>query len=190
MDDLLTEAELRQLATIARQAVVAAVREGGRRLQPDAAQFTPALRRPGAVFVTLRRDGMLRGCIGTLEPMPTLVEAVADRARAAALHDPRFAPVGIDELTGLEVSVSVLTRPHPIDVGNYEQLRQQLHPGIDGVVVQAGRNVATFLPSVWDELPAVDDFLEALWRKAGLPHRAWPPGIVVSCYTAQHSVAD
>lgn len=189
MDDLLTDAELHQLAMLAQRAVVAAVREG-RRLHPDPGQFAPALRRPGAAFVTLRREGALRGCIGTLEQMPSLVDAVADRARAAALHDPRFAPVTADELAGLEVSVSVLTRPLPIELGTYDELRNRLRPGIDGVVVQAGRNVATFLPSVWDELPAVDDFLAALWRKAGLPHRAWPPGVVVSCYTAQHAVAD
>lgn len=189
MDEQLTAAELQQVAMLAQRAVAAAVSEG-RRLNLVAARLAPALQRPGAAFVTLRREGVLRGCIGTLEPLPTLAEAVVDRAYAAALHDPRFAPVGVGELVGLEVSVSVLTRPLPIEVDSYEQLRLRLHPGTDGVVVQAGRYAATFLPSVWDELPAVDDFLAALWRKAGLPDQAWPPGIVVSCYTAQHAVAD
>ena len=185
----LTAEQLDRLAQIAERAVVAAVRER-RELHPDPADFAAPLREAAAVFVTLRRHGQLRGCIGMLEPIMPAVEAVADRARAAALHDPRFEPVRIDELDELDVSVSVLSRPIPLAVHSYDELRNRLRPGIDGVVVDAGRHRATFLPSVWEELPDVDDFLLALWRKAGLPHRAWPPGIIISCYTAQHAPAS
>ena len=182
----LTAEQLDQLAEIAERSVVAAVRDR-RELHPDPAGFAAPLRDAAAVFVTLRRHGQLRGCIGTLEATDPAVEAVADRARAAALHDPRFEPVGIDELDDLDVSVSVLSRPIPIDAHSYDDLRRRLRPGVDGVVVDAGRHRATFLPSVWEELADPDEFLHALWRKAGLVYRAWPPGIVISCYTAQHA---
>jgi hypothetical protein len=109
------------------------------------------------------------GCagIGTRSRRP-LVEAVADRA-ALRPHDPRFEPVAPDELDGLEVSISVLSRPVPMAVADHADLRAQLRPGIDGLVVEAGSHRATFLPSVWEELTDPAEFLAALWRKAGLP---------------------
>lgn len=182
----LTPVELHRLAAIAREAVVARVRDGLRwnpRLDDEAA----ALREPGAVFVTLRRGGALRGCIGTMSPVMPLALAAADRARAAAFDDPRFPPVLPDELEGLSVEVSVLSPMEPFIVGGYDALVACLRPGVDGLLVDAGRYRATFLPSVWDELPDPEAFVAALWRKAGLPTRAWPPGITTSRYHTQHS---
>ena len=188
MHDRLSAHELDELLTVAEQAVQLAVRDR-RAYQPALADYSPALAERGAVFVTLRRHGQLRGCIGTLEAVDPLVEAVADRARAAALHDPRFEPVAPDELDGLEVSISVLSRPVPMAVVDHADLRAQLHPGIDGLVVEAGSHRATFLPSVWEELTDPAEFLAALWRKAGLPPGSWPPGIRCARYTAQHAPA-
>lgn len=184
----LTAAELSILVEVAEEAVGNAV-AGGRRWTPDPTVYPTALRRPGAVFVTLRRGGQLRGCIGTLEAEEPLVVAVADRARAAALADPRFLPVEPPELADLELSVSVLSEPEEFPVGSWTELHEALRPGIDGLVVEAGYHRATFLPSVWDELPDRAAFLDALWRKAGMAARAWPPGIRISRYTAQHAGA-
>ncbi|HNJ97647.1 MAG TPA: AmmeMemoRadiSam system protein A, partial [Ilumatobacteraceae bacterium] len=148
----LNDAELRQLAEIAARSVHLAVTEG-LSLVPRLDDSPRAFREPAAVFVTLRRAGQLRGCIGTLEANEPLVLAVADRARAAAQHDPRFDPVAALELDDLMVSVSVLTAPVPIEVSGYDDLAARLRPGVDGVVVEAGRHRATFLPAVWDDLP-------------------------------------
>jgi len=185
----LSPAELQHLVGVAEQSVETAVLHGGT-LHPDVADFPPALGEPGAVFVTIRRHGRLRGCIGTLVATDPIVVAVADRARAAALADPRFDPVAPAELDDLEVSVSVLSTPRPFPVSSFHDLVHALRPGVDGVVVEAGRSKATFLPSVWEELPQPLDFLDALWRKAGLRPREWPQGITISRYAAQHAPAE
>ena len=184
--DHLTDDELSQLRRVAELSVRMAVLDHVA-YHPDVADHSPALAERGAAFVTLRRHGRLRGCIGMLEAIEPLVETVADRAIAAALHDPRFEPVAPHELADLEVSVSVLTTPTPIDVASYDDLRARLRPGVDGLVVEADGHRATFLPAVWAELPDPDEFLTALWHKAGLPERAWPRGIRFATYTAQHS---
>lgn len=183
---LLNDQALHQLAQVAARSVRLAVTEH-RSLVPDPDDFPPDWSQPTAVFVTLRRHGQLRGCIGTLDATDPLVTAVADRARAAAQRDPRFDPVTPGELDDLLVSVSVLTPPTPITVKSYDELIHRLRPGTDGVVVEAGHHRATFLPSVWEELPDPDQFLAALWRKAGLAPRAWPADTVISCYAAQHT---
>jgi hypothetical protein len=184
----LSRDDLDHLVQIAVQAVEVAVLRGCAH-HPDIADHPPRLAEPGAVFVTLRRHGRLRGCIGSLVAIEPLVEAVADRARMAALHDPRFEQVQPGELDDLEVSVSVLSAPLPMDVHSYHDLLAAVRPGVDGLVVEAGHSRATLLPSVWEELPHPEEFLAALWRKAGLTELAWPHGITVSRYTAQHAPA-
>lgn len=181
----LSAEELAVLVEVAEEAVRLAVVEG-QAWEPSPDTYPVALRRRGAVFVTLRRWGALRGCIGTLEATEPLVMATADRARAAALADPRFPPVEPTELAGLDLSVSVLSPAEPFPVGSWQELHDALRPGVDGLVVEAGYHRATFLPSVWEELPDPAAFLDALWRKAGLAPRAWPRGIRISRYTAQH----
>jgi AmmeMemoRadiSam system protein A len=155
--------------------------------RPDLSHASPGLRRPAAAFVTLHRDGLLRGCIGTFDTSTPLAVVVADRARAAALEDPRFLPVRPDELVDLDVSVSVLSAPEPLAVGGYDELVDALHAGLDGVVVDSGPHRATLLPSVWDELPDPHAFVAALWRKAGLPPGCWPSATRVATYRAQHA---
>jgi AmmeMemoRadiSam system protein A len=182
----LTADELQKLVTIARRAVDSAAR-GRPPSVPDPTDFVPALREPGAAFVTLRRAGALRGCIGSLAATLPLVVTVADRARAATLDDPRFTRVTPDELPDLEVSVSVLSPLEPMPVEGYAELLAEVRPGVDGLLVEAGRHRATLLPSVWDDLADPAAFVGALWRKAWLPERAWPSGIRVFRYTAQHA---
>ena len=86
--------------------------------------------------------------------------------------------------------MSVLGDPEPLAAVSYDDLRRLVRPGTDGLVVRAGSRRATFLPAVWRDLPEVDSFLEALWRKAGLVHAAWPRGIEVDRYTAQEWPED
>ena len=126
------------------------------------------LEEPAAVFVTLTRDGQLRGCIGSLEAHRSLYDDVTQNARAAAFGDPRFPPLAADELPATRIEISVLTAPQPLPFGEEEALLH-LRPGIDGVIFRSGAHCALFLPQVWEQLPEPHEFIAHLKRKAGLP---------------------
>jgi AmmeMemoRadiSam system protein A len=140
------------------------------------------LRRVGCSFVTLERDHSLRGCIGSLEPSrPLYRDVVRNAARATA--DPRLPPVTADEWPELSVSVSVLGPAEPMLARGLADLPRQLRPGIDGLILTAGRHQATFLPAVWRKLPDPDDFVAALLAKGGWTADRVPPGILAHRYT-------
>ncbi len=136
----------------------------------------PVLGAPGAAFVTLNRFGQLRGCIGSLQAYRPLVEDVAENAFNAAFQDPRFPPLSRTETEGLSVEVSVLTPPEPIEgCDSPVALLRQLKPFEDGLIIDDGVHRATFLPSVWEQLPKPEDFLRHLMAKAGMS--AWSPNM-------------
>ncbi|HET7649832.1 MAG TPA: AmmeMemoRadiSam system protein A [Gammaproteobacteria bacterium] len=174
----------RVLLGIARQTIEAA--HPAAQLRTGDVDVPVLLHKHRASFVTLKTNGDLRGCIGTLEPVRPLHADVAHNAYAAAFRDPRFMPVTPDEVAQLEIEISVLDSPEPIEVAGYRDLLAQLRPAVDGLIVEAGRRRATFLPSVWDTLPDPEDFVSHLWKKAGLAFAAWPSGIRVLRYGAQH----
>ena len=140
------------------------------------------LAQPGASFVTLKRAGDLRGCIGSLRATRPLGVDVHANAIAAAFGDPRFPPLARFEFEEIVVEVSLLTADEPIDVTDEAELIARLRPGIDGLVLGYGHRRATFLPQVWEALPDPRDFLAALKRKAGLPEHFWSPQMNVSRY--------
>lgn len=140
------------------------------------------LRQPGASFVSLRLDGDLVGCVGSLAAGRPLWRDVAHNAMAAGFEDPRFPPVGADDLADLGVTVSVLS-PTAALPGERAALAAALRPGVDGLVIEAGSTRGTFLPSVWRTLPEVDDFLGALMTKAGLAANPWPTDLRAWRYT-------
>lgn len=141
------------------------------------------LRKPGASFVTLKKHGELRGCIGTLEAYRTLEEDLHGNALAAALRDPRFPPVAAHELGALRIEVSLLSTPQAMACRSEAEAIGQLRPGIDGVVVQYRQQRATFLPQVWDVLGHPREFLAQLKRKAGLDPAFWAEELQLSRYT-------
>lgn len=143
------------------------------------------LREPAATFVTLKLDGELRGCIGSLEARRALGDDVAHNAVAAAYADPRFPPVDGEERRRLEVEVSVLSAPQPLAARDEAHALAQLRPGIDGVVLELDHLRSTFLPQVWEGLPRPEDFLGELKRKAGLPRGFWDPRLKLSRYTVE-----
>jgi len=157
-------------------------------VQPDA--YPPALSAMRASFVTLKRNGDLRGCIGSLTPVTSLVEDVAHNAFAAAFRDPRFLALTAAELQGLEIAISVLGPSEPIDFSSEQDLLGKLRPGIDGLVLQDGRHRGTFLPAVWESLPKPVDFLDHLKQKAGLPADYWSDTLEVQRYTTVSFAAD
>lgn len=179
--DQLDDRDREVLLAVADEAVRAAV-EGRRPNPPSVDDLSPAVRRPGGAFVTLRRHGELRGCIGSISPTRSLHADVAANARSAATQDPRFEPLHPEEVAETDIHVSVLTPTEELDVANLDQLRAVVRPGVDGLLIEAGRNRGTFLPSVWEQLPDVDDFLAQLWRKAGLKPATWPRNLRVSRY--------
>jgi len=139
----------------------------------------------GASFVTLRLDGELRGCIGTIDAHRALGDDVAHNAFAAAFRDPRFEPVSDAELGRLVVEVSVLGPRVPMNVATEAEALAAMRPGIDGIYLEFNELRSTFLPQVWDSLPDPLDFLCELRRKAGLPARFWDERIRLSRYTVE-----
>jgi MEMO1 family protein len=144
----------------------------------------PALREPGATFVTVRAaGGELRGCIGRLTPERALADDVRRNAEAAATRDPRFPPLQPQDWAGLQVEVSLLSAPEPLPrAGSLAEAAAALDPGVDGVILDTAGRQATFLPQVWEQLPDPSDFLDALLRKAGVPPGRWPGDITLQRY--------
>jgi AmmeMemoRadiSam system protein A len=178
----LSAGERRLLLQLARQTLVAAT-AAGRNPEPPTDGLTRTLTEPRACFVTLTRNGSLRGCIGHLSPKEPLWKAVIENARYAALYDPRFPPVSASELGQIEIEISVLTEPRPLEFRSPEDLLNKLQPGQDGVVLESGSGRATFLPQVWDDLPDKVVFLGRLCQKGGWDENAWrEPGMNVSIY--------
>ena len=143
------------------------------------------LRAPGASFVTLRRDGDLRGCIGSVEARRGLGDDVTHNARAAAYRDPRFHPVTREELARLDVEVSILSPRTPLDAASEAEALAKLRPGVDGIYFEFHDLASTFLPQVWESLPEPATFLAELRRKAGLPPNFWHADVRLSRYTVE-----
>lgn len=144
------------------------------------------LTRKQGVFVTLHKKGQLRGCIGTIEPVSDIGTAVCDNARFAAFRDSRFDSLQHQEFDAIDIEVSVLSVPEPLDYDSPEQLVTRLTPYRDGVVLKKGFRKATFLPQVWEQLPSVSQFLSQLCLKAGLAGNAWETQVLeVSVYRVQ-----
>jgi len=136
-------------------------------------------------FVTLTKNGNLRGCIGYIEGIMPLYEAVIENAKNAALSDPRFPQVSTQELKDIVVEVSVLTKPQPIEYANPEDLLSKICAGTDGIILKKGYNQSTFLPQVWEQLPEKVPFLQHLSLKGGMPLDGWKTAHV-SRYRAIH----
>jgi len=172
MSDPLTPDEKQTLLRLARQALELGVR--GEKIPPlDRASLTPRLLADGASFVTLTEGGQLRGCIGALEPYQSLAEDVREHAVAAALNDYRFPPVQSAELNGIQIEVSRLTAPVPLEYSDAADLPAKLRPGVDGVVLRDEGRRATFLPQVWEKIPKAEDFLDNLCYKMGAAPNLW-----------------
>jgi len=155
----------------------------GRALPVRLEEFDAPLRVPRASFVTLKKRGELRGCIGAIAAVRPLVEDVAHNAFAAAFEDPRFPGLRAAELPELEVHISVLSQPEPIQFRNEAELVSRIRPDVDGLILTQGPHRGTFLPSVWEQLRDPREFLDHLKRKAGLPADYWSDAIQVQRYT-------
>jgi AmmeMemoRadiSam system protein A len=160
------------LLRVARDSIAHGLREG-RALPVDPADYAAELRQPRASFVTLRLDGKLRGCTGSLEACEPLVVDVSQQAYRTAFADPRFLPVAQPELGRLEIHISILGPLEPLSVESERALLAALRPGLDGLILREGSRSATFLPAVWQTLPSPAEFVRELRCKAGLAPDHW-----------------
>jgi AmmeMemoRadiSam system protein A len=134
----------------------------------------PVFQEHKPLFITLNKDGRLRGCIGSLVGTESIVEAVRRHAVNAAFFDQRFPPVSEDEVPELEINISLLTEPQPLEYQEGDDLEKKLRPGIDGVILRdPTQGAATCLPQVWEQLTTVPLFLDHLCGKAGIPEDTW-----------------
>ncbi len=170
MSDL-TDIDRNFLLVLARTTIEAKLRSQDSVDKPD--EISSSLQEKRGCFVTLHKRGVLRGCIGTIEPQKSLFEGVEENAINAAFGDPRFPPMTEDELENIEIEVSVLTMPRVLEYTDADDLKAKLRPGVHGVILSRGLQRSTFLPQVWEQLPNVEDFLGHLCNKAGMKRRCW-----------------
>ncbi len=176
------------LVKLARQTIAA--RLGKKTRLPESAATAlkaKELKNRRGTFVTLTIDGRLRGCIGSLEAVESVVDGVRRNAANAAFGDPRFSKLQLAELDKTDIEVSILTEPLPLAYKDGADLIAKLRPDIDGLIIRKGSASATFLPQVWEQLPDPEAFLAHLCRKAGLAANAWKDGqLEVLTYQVQY----
>ncbi len=178
----LNQQQQSRLLDIARRSIEQGL-DTGTRLQVDLQDCERELREAAAVFVTLTRDGGLRGCIGSLQARVALAQEVADSAFNSALKDPRFEPLTASELDAIRIEISILSAAQEMPVASRDELLRSLRPGIDGLIIEDRGKRATFLPKVWDSLTTPTAFVEQLMLKAGLVAGHWSEHTRVQSYT-------
>jgi AmmeMemoRadiSam system protein A len=171
-----------RLLRLARQAIEHGLQHH-RPVAVDEKTFPVHLLKCQAVFVTLHAYHELRGCIGTLEADQSLVANVAKYAYLSAFSDSRFAELTWGEFADLDIQISLLSPLEPMSFADENDLLAQIRPGEDGLLLEAGYNRGTFLPSVWEHAPKPEEFWRLLKRKAGLAADYWEDDIRVSRYT-------
>jgi uncharacterized protein len=163
------------LLWLAHDSIVAALEEREISLTPP----TPHLAEPRGVFTTLHLGGELRGCVGYVLPISSVYRAVSETAQAAAFEDTRFLAVTREEVPELEIELSILSPPQPIQP-------EAIAVGRHGLLISHGGYRGLLLPQVpvehhWDRVT----FLEQTCRKAGLPRDAWQKGATIEAFTAE-----
>ncbi|MCD4668677.1 MAG: AmmeMemoRadiSam system protein A [Sulfurimonas sp.] len=146
----------------------------------------PFLEKDGAVFVTLKYDNDLRGCIGSIISHRRLFDDVIHNAISAGFNDPRFNPLSVEELSHLSLEVSVLSEPKILEYKGYNDLVQKIKPNKDGLILKHGRFQGTFLPQVWEQLPSPELFLEHLSMKAGATPSIYSEHPTIYRYGVEH----
>ena len=139
----------------------------------DIKSFSPYLQKNRATFVTINKNGKLRGCVGSIHPTEPFIVNVVNNAYKAALKDPRFSQLKVDELSNIEIIISLLSDLQKMSIIDEQDLLNQMKPNIDGLLIKDGRKQSVFLPQVWNEIPNKVDFIASLKQKAGLASNHW-----------------
>jgi hypothetical protein len=174
--DAFTEGEKKELLSLARDAISEYVISGK---APEKETTNPKFRADGAVFVTIKKDSSLRGCIGHVQAVMPLYQSVIKNAVAASSSDPRFPPMKKEELKDIDIEISILSPLAPVK--NVSDIQVGKH----GLVIRKGYQSGLLLPQVaseygWDR----ETFLRQLCRKAGLPDDSWKDADLYS-FTAE-----
>ena len=182
---VLTDGDRKSLLLLARSVIEAELITGAKIKRPD--HRSAALKENRGCFVTLHKNKILRGCIGTIEPVRSLALNVEENAINAAFKDPRFPPLKSDELSAIDIEISVLTVPKVLEFTDGEDLKKKLIPGVHGVILSREWHRAIYLPQVWEQLPQKESFLEHLCLKAGMEGACWKdPETQVKIYQAEY----
>lgn len=140
------------------------------------------------VFVTLKKQGELRGCIGFPEPIMALWRAVVEASQSAAFSDPRFNPITEEEFKEISIEVSVLTKPELIKVESADEYPSKVHIGEDGLIIRSSYGSGLLLPQVFIEhkCSSPEEALKMTCQKAGIDSYAWKEeGIEIYTFQAQ-----
>lgn len=124
----------------------------------------------GASFVTinLKENNTLRGCMGTIVAYRPLSEDLIKNTISSATGDPRFPPMTIEDIKDVSLEISILTEPQCLEFTDSTDLINKVRKDIDGLIIKRGEHQATFLPSVWEQLPSKEEFFMHLCHKAGM----------------------
>ena len=173
----LTEVQKKQLLSLARETIKEYLATGKRKeFHTDDETLTQKV----GAFVTLKKMGELRGCIGYIVSDMSLYKTIIDAAISAATGDPRFPPMGIEELDQMTIEISVLSPPRVVTK------MEEIEVGEHGLIITKGFNQGLLLPQVateqgWDKTT----FIQHTCLKAGLPLDAWEKGATMEVFSAQ-----
>lgn len=147
--------------------------------KPSRDEYSNKMFDKGASFVTLTKNGELRGCIGTIVPNVSIAQDVSNSAYAAAMNDKRFGKLDFSELKEIDFSISLLTSLERIRYLDENDLISQIEYGLDGLLIIDGNRQGLLLPSVWRQVSNREDFLKELKLKAGISPVYWSNKIKV-----------
>lgn len=167
--DQISEKAKKYLLELARNSI----RNEFRRVPVDFGNIPDDVQIERGVFVTLKKVGKLRGCIGNINSEDSVYKSVVRNAVQAAVLDTRFPKVTEVELEDISIEISILTEPKKLDFADGEDLISKISETRPGVVLDQGWNRATYLPQVWDDISDPGKFLSSLCVKAGLPGDCW-----------------
>ncbi|UCD15185.1 MAG: AmmeMemoRadiSam system protein B [Candidatus Omnitrophota bacterium] len=158
------------LLRIARSTLESFLKDGQR---PQVSVSSGNLKVNKGAFVTLHKNGQLRGCIGTMVADTPLYKVIPEFAVYSATRDRRFTPVVYEELADIEIEISVLTDPLYLEFSSAQELLDKLQPLRDGVIITTKYGSSTYLPQVWEQIPGREEFLSNLCAKGGAPYDYW-----------------
>ncbi len=146
----------------------------------------PIFKEHRAVFVTLTKNGRLRGCIGHILPVQEMYFDVVENAVSAGFKDPRFKPLEKKELSEIKIEISLLSKPERLPYEDAEDLLKKINSTM-GIIIESGPYRAVFLPQVWEKIPKKENFLTELCLKAGFEGNFWRFGeLDVKKFTAEN----
>jgi len=175
----------KQILELARKTIQAQLFQEEIPLKSEFITENPIFGKSRATFVTLKINGTLRGCIGSLVAHRDLYDDLVSNSINAAFKDPRFMPLSKKEFESLDIEVSLLSESKPISYENIDDLKSKVAVGVDGIILKLDSHQATFLPQVWEELKDFESFFGHLLHKAGLPMNSLEQHPLISKYQVE-----